>query len=77
MPSRTRSTVALLLAGVGLSILGTVVLDVLLTRRKAQRPESATATAEHFPETRPADTSTDGHHPDSAVAGTDGAHERR
>jgi hypothetical protein len=36
MPSRTRSTVAIFAAGAGLSVLITVLLDVLLTRRKSR-----------------------------------------
>jgi len=37
MPSRTRSTAAIFLAGVGLTVLFTVVLDILLTQFVARR----------------------------------------
>ncbi|MFC7448776.1 hypothetical protein [Rhodococcus daqingensis] len=38
MPTRTRSTMSIFLAGLGLSVLFTVVVDVLLTRRKSRGP---------------------------------------
>ncbi|MGX7729948.1 hypothetical protein ACWPOB_11845 [Rhodococcus sp. 2H158] len=41
MPTRTRSTVAILATGVGLSILFTVLVDVLLTRLKSRRQTRA------------------------------------
>jgi hypothetical protein len=41
MPSRTRSTVSLLVAGLGLSILFAVVLDVVLTRMSNRRKSKA------------------------------------
>jgi hypothetical protein len=37
MPARTRSTVAIFVAGAGLAVLVTVMLDVLLVRRKARK----------------------------------------
>lgn len=37
MPSRTKSTIAIFVAGVGLSVLLTVVVDVLATRRKSRK----------------------------------------
>jgi hypothetical protein len=47
MPSRTRSTVAIFAAGAGLSVLLTVLVDVLLTRfstRRKSRAEQRRAT---------------------------------
>ncbi|WP_143069419.1 hypothetical protein [Rhodococcus maanshanensis] len=55
MPSRTRSTIAIFAAGVGLSILFTVVLDIMLTRRKErtatnrQAGEAAGPSPDHPP----------------------------
>ncbi|MBS1692087.1 MAG: hypothetical protein JST91_07695 [Actinobacteria bacterium] len=49
MPSRTRSTIAIFLAGAGLSVLVTVLADVFLVRRRARiekRHEEQAATAE-------------------------------
>lgn len=58
MPSRTRSTIAVFVAGFGLSVLVTVLADVLLTRRRqrkdALRDESPAD--EPGPASEPADT---------------------
>lgn len=40
MPSRTRSTASVAVAGIALTVVGTVLLDVALTRRSRRRPES-------------------------------------
>ena len=49
MPARTRSTIAIFVAGAGLSVLVTVLVDVLLTRRKSRaqrrRPAQSEAAA--------------------------------
>ena len=51
MPARTRSTVAIFVVGAGLSVLLTVVVDVLLSRRKSRArqrgPEAETQPADH------------------------------
>jgi len=41
MPSRTRSTIVIFAAGLGLSILLTVVVDLVLTRRKSRAQQRA------------------------------------
>lgn len=47
MPTRTRSTIAILAAGTGLSILFTVLVDVVLTRLKGSRqPPSRSSSSE-------------------------------
>lgn len=51
-PSRTRATVGLLIAGYGLSLLLTVVLDVILGRRKSR---SGTESSHRDRPTRPSD----------------------
>jgi hypothetical protein len=43
MPARTRSTIAIFAAGAGLSVLTTVLVDVLLIRLSAARRRSAAA----------------------------------
>ena len=53
MPSRTRSTVAVFVAGVGLAVLLTVLVDIYMVRRKARRSE-----ARQNPETAPAAATT-------------------
>ena len=76
MPSRTRSTVALFVAGVGLSVLVTVVLDVLLTQLKGRRRQSLAAATSGAVggEPTPGLARTDVHLPDPATAAaTDGA----
>jgi hypothetical protein len=61
MPSRTRSTVTIFVAGAGLALLATVVLDVLLMRRKARRAQRR-ASAEAGAELQLIDLPTDNHH---------------
>ena len=46
MPARMRSTIAIFVAGAGLSVLLTVVVDVLLTRRKSRTLQRKLAQAE-------------------------------
>lgn len=44
-PSRTRSTLSILFAGVGLAVVVAVVADALLNRRRRRRTETTTADA--------------------------------
>jgi hypothetical protein len=46
MPARTRSTLAIFIAGLGLTTLLTVVVDVLLTRRKSRSEQRRQAQSE-------------------------------
>jgi hypothetical protein len=62
LPSRTRSTVAIFVAGAGLAVLAAVVLDVLLTRRKARRAQRQ-ASAEAGAESQSVDLPNDNHQP--------------
>ena len=76
MPSRTRSTIAIFVAGAGLAVLVTVLVDVLLSHYKArrrQRLESAEVRAE--PE--PVDAPRDVHQPIPAATATEGALDAR
>jgi hypothetical protein len=57
MPSRTRSTVAIFVAGAGLTVLATVLADVLLGRLSATRRRRRSAAAEVSAE--PAETPTE------------------
>ena len=75
MPSRTRSTAAIFLAGVGLSILLTVVLDVLLARFRVRRPTDSPLAESGASDEQPviAHAETDGHLLEPAAAIPDGA----
>jgi hypothetical protein len=53
MPSRTRSTIVIFGAGVGLSVLLTVAVDVFLTRRKSRALERKLARADETTGTGP------------------------
>jgi hypothetical protein len=76
MPTRMRSTIAILVAGVGLSVLITVVLDVLLTTIKARRRQRlAPAEAGAHPE--PSGASPNGEHPSPAGTAPDDVLEPR
>ena len=59
MPSRTRSTIVIFAAGVGLSILLTVALDVLLTRLRSRVIRRKLARADKTSEPAPADPPND------------------
>jgi hypothetical protein len=75
-PSRMRSTIAIFVAGAGLVVLGTVLLDALLTRYKARRRQRR-ASAEVGAETKPIDAPTDVHQPTPAATATESALEAR
>jgi hypothetical protein len=68
MPSRTRSTIAILVAGAGLAILASVLLDAFLTRRRAKRRASL-ASVQVGAESEPVDASTDGQRSTTATEG--------
>jgi hypothetical protein len=72
MPARTRSTIAIFVAGAGLSVLLTVVFDVFMTRFKARRRQRL-ASAEAGAKPEPAYAPTNGHQIDSAATVTHGA----
>lgn len=75
MPSRTRSTVALFVAGVGLSVVFTVLLDVVLIRLRSRRRQSLTTPllGADGPEEKP-DPALTNHQPlDPAAIAADGA----
>ncbi|HEY7052910.1 MAG TPA: hypothetical protein VH496_12380 [Mycobacterium sp.] len=74
MPSRTRSTISTFVAGAGLAVLLSVLVDVFLTRRKAKR-RPATAKADE--ETKLVSPPGDAEESISAVATTEGAVEAR
>jgi hypothetical protein len=76
MPSRTRSTIAIFVAGAGLAVLVTVLVDALLTRHKAKRRQRL-ALAEVDAEPIPVDPPTDVHQPTPAATATEGALEAR
>ncbi len=50
MPSRTRSTISVFVAGAGLTVVLTVLFDVLLLRWKGRRPKLAQKTAADGPD---------------------------
>jgi hypothetical protein len=72
MPARTRSTIAIFVAGAGLSVLLTVVFDVFMTRFKARRRQRL-ASAEAGAKPEPADAPRDGHQIDSGATVTPAA----
>jgi hypothetical protein len=76
MPSRTRSTVAVFLAGAGLAVLMTVLLDALLTRHKAKRRQGREL-AEVGVEQIPVEAPTDIYQPTPAATAGKGAPEAR
>ena len=76
MPSRTRSTIAIFVAGAGLSVLVTVLADVLLTRLNAKRRQRL-ASAEVGAEPKPVDAPRDVHQPIPAATATEGALDAR
>jgi hypothetical protein len=60
MPSRTRATISIFAAGAALAVVLTVLVDVLLTRRKSrveQRPTQSAAAAGPEPEQHPSNNS--------------------
>jgi hypothetical protein len=75
-PSRTRSTIAIFVAGAGLVVLVTVLIDAVLTRHKAKRRQRL-ASAELDAEPIPVDLTTDVHRPTPAGTATEGALEAR
>jgi hypothetical protein len=76
MPSRTRSTIAIFIAGAGLSVLATVLVDVLLSRYKARRRQRL-GSAEVRAEPEPVDSPGDVGQPIPAANATEGALEAR
>jgi hypothetical protein len=73
MPSRTRSTIAIFVAGLGLSVVVTVLVDVLLGRRRRQRidagPQATSAAEGASPDRTPRDAL----EPDGVVGVNEGA----
>lgn len=76
MPSRTRSTIAVFVAGAGLAVLVTVLADALLTRLNAKRRKRL-ASAEVGAEPTPGDVPRDVHQPIPAASTTESALEAR
>jgi hypothetical protein len=74
-PSRTRSTIAIFVAGAGLAVVVTILADVLLTRRKARRRQLPPTGADVQPV--PADVGPNGQHPAPTASPTEGARETR
>ena len=70
MPTRMRSTIAIFVAGAALTVLLTVVLDVLLTRIGARRRQKSTA-ADSTAESGPVSASPNGQHPGPTAAAPD------
>lgn len=61
MPSRTRSTIAVFVAGAGLSVLLAVLVDVLLQRRKSRPPKRRQPEVETVVQPGPAAPQSDNH----------------
>jgi hypothetical protein len=74
MPSRTRSTVAIFAAGAGLTVVLTVILDVLLVRRKSRK---VLGPAEPGEGSKPADSSVDDTKPTQVTTAPEAALEPR
>jgi hypothetical protein len=74
MPARTRSTIAIFVAGAGLAVLVTVVMDALLVRRKARRVRGLAEDAE---EPKSAHLPTNSDEPNQATTAPEGALEAR
>ena len=58
MPARTRSTIAIFVAGFGLSVVVTVLVDVILSRRRQRikaRPQATSAAQDPSPDRTPSD----------------------
>jgi hypothetical protein len=76
MPARTRSTIAIFVAGAGLVVLLTVVVDALLIRRKARRVRRMPS-AEEVGEPKSASSPIDAGEPKQATTAPEGALEAR
>lgn len=76
MPARTRSTIAIFVAGAGLAVLVTVVLDVLLVRRKARKIRELPS-AEEVEEPKSASSPIGAGEPKQATTAPEGALEPR
>jgi hypothetical protein len=76
MPARTRSTIAIFVAGAGLAVLVTVVMDALLVRRKARRVRGL-ASSEDAEEPKSAHLPTNSDEPNQATTAPEGALEAR
>jgi hypothetical protein len=74
MPARTRSTIAIFVAGAGLAVLVTVVMDALLVRRKTRRVRGLAEDAE---EPKSAHLPTNSDEPNQATTAPEGALEAR
>ena len=77
MPARTRSTVAIFVAGAGLSVLLTVVVDVLLSRRKSRALERKLAQSEAAPGPNPVNAPNNAREPNEAAPVAEGAMDAR
>jgi hypothetical protein len=73
MPSRTRSTIAIFVAGCGLSVLATVLADVLLVRRRQRSKAAPLPTSAPSPDRMP----TDALEPDGVVGVNQGVMDAR
>jgi hypothetical protein len=76
MPARTRSTMAIFVAGAGLAVLLTVVVDVLLVRRRAKRVRGLPS-AEDAEEPKSAHSPTNANEPNQPTTAPEGALEPR
>jgi len=74
MPSRTRSTVAIFAAGAGLTVVLTVILDVLLVRRRSRKVLGPAQPGEG---SKPADSSVDDTKPTQVTTAPEAALEPR
>jgi hypothetical protein len=76
MPARTRSTIAIFVAGAGFVVLVSVVVDALLVRRKARRVRGL-ASSEDVEEPKSAHLPTNSDEPNQATTAPEGALEAR
>jgi hypothetical protein len=76
MPTRTRSTAAIFIAGAGLVVLLTLIVDILLLRRKAKRVRGLPS-ADDAEEPKSASSPIDANEPNQPITAPEGALEAR